>query len=205
MVKPKKCKWCKNEFTPQNSLAQVCSYECSIALARSNGLKKMEQITKEKRKEMKEKNKPLGDYKAELQVVINQIVRAIDYGQDCISSGRPFKDNDQAGHFYSRGAHGSIRFNLWNIHSQSIADNQYKSGNISGFTNGLINRYDMNLYQFIIDLPIHYRDLKLTKVDIIEATAKAKVIAKQIEKRKRTTEELIELRKQINKHIGIYD
>ncbi len=62
----------------------------------------------------------------------------------------------------------------------------------------------MNLYQFIIDLPIQYRDLKLTKVDIIEATAKAKVIAKQIEKRKRTTDELIELRKQINKHIGIY-
>ena len=205
MVKPKKCKWCKNDFTPQNSLAQVCSYECSIALARSNGLKKMEQITKEKRKEMKEKNKPLGDYKAELQVVINQIVRAIDYGQDCISSGRPYKDDHQAGHLYPRSSHGCIRFNLWNIHIQSIADNHFKSGNISGFTNGLINRYDMNLYQFIIDLPIHYRDLKLTKVDIIEATAKAKVIAKQIEKRKRTTEELIELRKQINKHIGIYD
>jgi len=203
-MKPKKCKWCKTEFAPKNSLAQVCSAECAFALARQNGLKKMEKQTKEKRKAMIAKNKTLGEHKADLQVVINQIVRTIDYGQDCISSSRPFKDDHQAGHFFPRSTHGCIRFNLWNIHVQSIADNHYKSGNVSGFSKGLIERYGNDLYGFIMDLPLQYRDIKLSIPEVIEATAKAKVFAKQIEKRKRTIDELIELRKQINKHIGIY-
>ena len=205
MLKHKKCKFCRNEFTPTKPLAQVCSAPCAFGLARVNGLKKMEKETKAKRKELKEKSKTLSDYKRELQTEINKIVRAIDYGQDCISSGRAFKENDQAGHFYSTGAQPGIRFNLWNVHSQSVSDNMYKSGNFAGFRDGLIIRYGEDVANWISCLPIEYKDLKLTKIEVIAATAKARILAKQIEKRKRTIPELIELRKQLNKSIGIYD
>ena len=205
MVKPKKCKFCKNTYTPTKPLSVVCSATCAFGLARQNGLKKMEKETKAKRKELKEKNKTLSDYKRELQTEINKIVRAIDYGQDCISSGRMFKENDQAGHFYSIGAHPCLRFNLWNIHSQSVSDNMYKSGNFGGFRDGLSIRYGEEVANWISCLPIEYKDLKLTKIEVIAATAKARILAKQIEKRKRTTEELIQLRKQLNKSIGIYE
>lgn len=205
MVKPKKCKFCRKEFKPFKPLQYLCSTECALALARQNGLKKMEKETKAKRKELREKTKTLSDYKRELQTEINKIVRALDYGQDCISSGRMFKENDQAGHFYSTGAHPCLRFNLWNIHSQSVSDNMYKSGNFGGFRDGLIIRYGEEIANWISCLPIEYKDLKLTKIEVIAATAKARILAKQIEKRKRTTEELIQLRKQLNKSIGIYD
>ena len=205
MLKPKKCKFCRNQFTPTKPLESVCGYDCALALARQNGLKKMEKDTKAKRKELKEKNKTLSDYKRELQTEINKIVRAIDYGQDCISSGREFKENDQAGHYFSTSAQPGIRFNLWNIHSQSVSDNMYKSGNFGGFRDGLMIRYGEDLANWIACLPIEYKDLKLTKIEVIAATAKARILAKQIEKRKRTIPELIELRKQLNKSIGIYD
>ena len=204
-MKPKKCKHCRNEFVPIKPLQSVCSQQCAFGLARANGIKKMEQETKAKRKELKEKAKTLSDYKRELQTEINKIVRLIDYGQDCISSGRAFKDNDQAGHFYSTGAQPAIRFNLWNIHSQSVADNMYKSGNFAGFRDGLIIRYGEDVAEWITCLPIEYKNLKLSKIDIIAATAKARILAKQIEKRKRSVSELIQLRKQLNKSIGIYD
>ena len=62
-MKPKKCKYCRNEFVPTKPLQSVCSAQCAFGLARANGIKKMEKETKAKRKELKEKAKTLSDYK----------------------------------------------------------------------------------------------------------------------------------------------
>ena len=203
-MKAKKCKYCKVDFTPTKPLQTYCTYDCAISQARINGLKKMDEQTKLKRKAMKENIKSLSDYKKDLQYHVNMIVRKIDFGQPCISSGRPYRENDQAGHFFATSTQGSIRFNLWNIHSQSVADNMFKSGNNQGYNKGLREVYGDEIYFYIVDLPLMYQDLKLTKEDIIEATKQASKINKSLTKQIRTLEQRIELRKQFNNQINIY-
>jgi len=199
-MKAKKCKSCKEYFIPFNSLTTVCGFEC----ASKEYYKQLLINKKAERVKLKESIKTLSDYKKDLQYHINMIVRKIDYGQPCISSGRPYRDNDQAGHFYPTSTQGSIRFNLWNIHSQSVADNMYKSGNNQGYNKGLREVYGDEIYFFIVDLPLMYQDLKLSKEDIIEATKHASAINKSLKKEVRTLEKRIELRKQFNNQINIY-
>jgi hypothetical protein len=203
-MKLKKCKSCKESFEPTKPLQSVCGWECALQLNRKACEKRFNEGQKVQRAKLKEKVKSLSDYKKDLQYHVNMIVRKIDFGQPCISSGRPYRDNDQAGHFYPTSTQGSIRFNLWNIHSQSVADNMYKSGNNQGYNKGLREVYGDEIYFFIVDLPTIYRDLKLTKDDIIEATKEASAINKSLKKEIRTLEQRIELRKQFNNQINIY-
>jgi hypothetical protein len=203
-MKAKKCKSCKESFEPTKPLQSVCGWECALQLNRKACEKKFNEGQKVQRAKLKEKVKSLSDYKKDLQYHINMIVRKIDFGQPCISSGRPYRENDQAGHLYPTSTQGSIRFNLWNIHSQSVADNMYKSGNNQGYNKGLQEVYGDEIYFFIVDLPTIYRDLKLSKEDIIEATKKASAINKSLKKEVRTLEQRIELRKQFNNQINIY-
>jgi hypothetical protein len=199
-MKAKKCKYCKKSFEPFNSMQQVCGFECASKAYH----KRASENKKAERLKLKESVKTLSDYKKDLQYHVNMIVRKIDFGQPCISSGRPYRDNDQAGHFYPTSTQGSIRFNLWNIHSQSVADNMFKSGNNQGYNKGLREVYGDEIYFYIIDLPLMYQDLKLTKEDIIEVTKQASNINKTLKKEVRTLEQRIELRKKFNNQINIY-
>jgi len=119
-----KCKNCLIKFTPTRFLQKYCmlNEECtdaSIKAVLDNNRKladkKVADKWKEEKKEMVEKLKTLSDYKKDLEIEINAIVRLIDKGHDCISGG--FKDYKMhAGHLYSVGAFPSIRFNLLNIY-----------------------------------------------------------------------------------------
>ena len=199
-MKTKKCKHCKKSFEPFNSMQVVCGFEC----ASKAYYKRQAEYKKAERIKLKESIKALSDYKKNLQYHVNMIVRKIDFGQPCISSGRPYRENDQAGHFYPTSTQGAIRFNLWNIHSQSVADNMYKSGNNQGYNKGLREVYGDEIYLFILDLPLMYQDLKLSKEDIIEATKQASNINKSHKKEIRTIEQRIELRKELNKLLNNY-
>jgi hypothetical protein len=189
---------------PSKTTQVVCSLPCALKVMPELNRLKQNKEQKEQKKKLKESVKTISDYRKELQYHINMIVRKIDFGQPCISSGRPYRDNDQAGHFYPTSTQGSIRFNLWNIHSQSVADNMYKSGNNQKYNKRLRKVYGDEIYFFIVDLPLMYQDLKLTKEDIIEATKKASAINKSLKKEVRTLEQRIELRKQFNNQINIY-
>lgn len=199
----KKCKDCKQPFEPVTLIQPRC-FACTFKRAKTFTEKNRKIKAKYQKAELKEKVKTLSDYKKELQYHINMIVRKIDFWQPCISSGRPYKETDQAGHFYPTSTQDSIRFNLWNIHGQSVADNMYKSGNNQGYNKGLREVYGDEIYYLVIDLPTIYRDLKLCKYDIIEATKIAAKINKGLQKEVRTTEQRIQLRKQFNLEIGIY-
>jgi hypothetical protein len=80
----------------------------------------------------------------------------------------------------------------------------YKSGNNQGYNKGLREVYGDEIYFFIVDLPLMYQDLKLSKEDIIEATKKAAIINKSLYKDIRTLEQRIELRKNYNQLLNIY-
>lgn len=207
MLKPKKCKFCKNTYTPTKPLSVVCSATCAFGLARINGLKKMENEIKTKRKEQKEKLKGSGDYKRELQTIINHIARLIDEGCPCISSGR-LTGKMSGGHRFAVGGWSNLRFNLLNIWIQSFKDNHHLSGSPTNYD---INLMRMGIYDLVHDLPSIYPTIKLSIDDLKEAIIKAKHIRKGLidmnktEKLPRSYERRIELRTQFNKYIGIYE
>jgi hypothetical protein len=203
-MKLKSCKICKIKFEPFKPLQQVCSPACAILLA--DKVKEKERV--KVKKELKEKIKGSADYRKDLQVVINAIIREIDAGHNCISSGRPYKTNDQAGHYYSVGAYPNLRFNLHNIYSQSVADNLYKSGNQIGYTKGLIREFGEDWLKLVTKLPEEYREIKLDKEDIKQSILNAKDFLKIVQEYKKENELMtshrIYLRNLGNKTIGIY-
>lgn len=208
-MKAKKCKVCKTSFEPMKPLQQVCSPVCAIELSNQVKVKTEKKERLKVKKELKEKVKSTADYRKDLQVIINKIIRTIDEGHNCISSGRKYKSNDQAGHYYSVGAYPHLRFNLHNIYSQSVADNLYKSGNPIGFTQGLIRDFGEDWLKIVTKLPEEYRQLKLDKNDLKEAIIQAKEFLKVVEESKEDSKFLpsqrIFLRHLGNKEIGIYN
>ena len=211
MIKDKKCKVCDKIFTPNNSIQKVCSVNCAIEFAKKETIRNFRTVEKqeqrnwkEKKKELKEKIKTISDYKNELQKDINKIVRLLDKGHECISSGRYISANGQAGHCFSRGAFPSIRFNLHNIWLQSVHDNLHLSGNLNGFRTRLIEKFGHGYFDYLESLK--GISINLTKEEIVECRAICKEIIKELEKSEYLTdEERLNKRYELNKRIGIYE
>jgi hypothetical protein len=207
-MKLKTCKICKVKFEPFKPLQQVCSPACAIFLAEKNKAKNEKREKTKIKKELRESAKTISAYRKELQIIVNKIVREIDAGFNCISSNRAYKTNNQAGHYYSVGAYPSIRFNLHNIYSQSVADNLYKSGNQIGYTKGLIKEFGEEWIKIVTKLPEEYREIKLDKEDIKQCILNAKDFLKIVQEYKKENELMtshrIYLRNLGNKTIGIY-
>ncbi len=101
---------------------------------------------KQKRSEIRVKKqevKTLNELKKELQTEINRIVRLIDFDKNCISCNHGmdgFTRQAHAGHYHSVGSSPSIRFNIHNIHKQCSICNNFKSGALREYRQGLIKR-----------------------------------------------------------------
>ena len=211
-VRTKKCKNCGKPFEVRRPLQCICGSKCAYeyAMRKKESLQRKENAAeKAKRRQdiqnLREKVKTASDHKKELQALINKIVRTIDYGQPCISSGRKWKENDQAGHYFTTGAYPELRFNLWVIHSQSVSDNLYKSGNVLEFRRGLEKRYGDWVLDYLHTLRIEHKGRKFTIDEIFKAKLICKEILKQLpEKKIYTPDQLTELRKQFNNQIGLY-
>jgi len=209
-MKPKLCKVCKTKYTPVKPLQQVCNPLCAIEYSKIHLPKVKMTEANNKRKENKAKLKDLENlsyWKKILQAQINSIVRLIDKDCPCISSGRPYRTDDQAGHFYSVGSTPALRFNLLNLWSQSIRDNMHNSGNLLNYREQLV-KFD------IIDLVeterLKYQTLKLSIDEIKEAIIKTKIVKKlMIDKNNdvfnpRSVTKRVELRIEFNRFIEIY-
>lgn len=208
VIKPKKCKWskCGKEFIPNRTTQKVCNYVCAVGYNHEKLEEKERKKTNELVKAFKENTKTLANYKFDLQTTINKIVRLIDKGHPCISSGAN-NYTMHAGHYFSVGGHENLRFNLLNIFGQSDAENTWKSGNETMYRKGLIKTFGIELMNEIDDLQVRYHYLGLRKSDIIEANFVARRIVKELEEENKyyTTKERIILRKQFNNRIGIYE
>lgn len=205
MAKINKCKNCGAVFEPQRIGQKVCSMACAINLSKQSEEKKEQKEWKIKKKVLIEENKTLSDYQRELQKEINTIVRLIDRGHVCISSGLPLNKGVNAGHLFSVGSNPTLRYNLHNIWNQSIHDNLYKSGNFEGYQKGLIRLFGNSYFEYVESLK-SLPPLRLSKQDLIEA----KKICKEIIKELREIDfldnnERLEMRYKLNKRIGIYE
>jgi len=207
-----KCKHCKIKFEKKYAFQQFClsDDECIKAFNESVKLAKEKQKTKQwqkEKKEIKEKLMTKSDYEKLLQKEINTIVRLIDKGFICISSGKPLNDKFDAGHFYSVGSNPSLRFNLLNIYAQSVYANQYLSGDQINFINGINENYGSGLKSIVLRLKKDYPIIKLTQEELKEKIITARSIVKYLKLENKTYNSVqrIELRRKFNKMIGIYN
>ena len=132
--KQKKCRYCKNLFTPFNTLQPFCFKEECI--------KKHNQITKEKKqkkakKEFKENDK--STLLALAQKIVNKYVRLRDINKPCVSCGT-YQAKWDAGPFFSQGGNSSIRFNTLNNHKQCFRCNRMLSANLVPYKIEILKR-----------------------------------------------------------------
>jgi hypothetical protein len=209
-MKPKLCKVCKTKYTPTKPLQQVCNPLCAIEYSKIHLPKHKMTEANQKRKENKAKLKDLENlsyWKKILQAQVNLIVRLIDKGCNCISSGRPYREDDQAGHMYSVGSTPALRFNLLNLWSQSIRDNMHNSGNLLNYREQLVK---FDIIDLIEEQRLKYPTLKVSIEEIKEAIQNAKSVILELkmlnqeEMLPRTTEKRVELRLKYQKRLNIY-
>jgi hypothetical protein len=142
-MKAKKCKVCKNEFTPIYTTAQsTCSLSCAI----EQTAQKKTQAWKERKKILKDELTTVQDLMKVAQQVFNKYIRLRDEGNLCISCGKKLrKGNIDAGHMWSAGGHSNVRFNELNVNSQcSRPCNKDKAGDINNYRIGFVQRYGID-------------------------------------------------------------
>lgn len=144
-LKPKKCKSCREPFTPKRRIQPACSPVCEHKLALANVEKaerkraaaakkaaKAERMADNvKRASLKTRQEWLKDAEYE----VNRYVRLRDHRFGCVSCDRPASWDGQwhASHFRSVGAASAVRYHLWNIHKACSVCNNHKSGNLSEY------------------------------------------------------------------------
>lgn len=202
------CKQCKTKFIPKYFNQKYCLINDECIKAHVESAKKVQIKVKKKENQVKKLElKPKSYWLAILQKEINQIVRLIDKDCPCISSGRPYRSDDQCGHFYSVGSTPALRFNLLNLWSQSIKDNMHNSGNLLNYREQLVK---FDIIDLIEDEKRKYPTLKLSIEEIKEAISKAKIVKKVMLElnsdvlNPRSVVKRVELRQEFNRYLEIY-
>lgn len=161
--------------------------------------------TKEETKFLREKLKTLSDWKNDLQKEINAIVREIDKGHPCIATGAT-SGKMNAGHYIGVGANDTLRFHLENIWIQSEHSNMWKSGDTLRYQDGIISLYGKEYLESLNSLKT-IQPIKLSIDEIKEKIPICRGILKwlKLQDRMFTNQERLELRKEFNEKINIYD
>ena len=147
--KPRKCKVCKELFTPRLPMAKVCSLECALSLAalqRCTAEKIHRELERQAVKAKLEGMRGKGWWVAEAQKAFNAYIRLRDAGKPCICCGRPTAGSPNsvdAGHYRSRGSAPHLRFDERNCHAQLKQCNRYHF-DVAGYRAGLIERIGLD-------------------------------------------------------------
>ena len=135
-MKTRKCRYCKEPFTPITTLQKNC-FEPNCVSDWINETKQ-KQWTKKKAK-LKAELMTVQDYVKIAQQVFNKFIRLRDAGNVCISCQKtPKKEN--AGHYWNANNHWNVRFNELNVHLQCEHCNTFLSGNLIEYRINLINK-----------------------------------------------------------------
>lgn len=129
----KKCKVCKEPFSPWNTTQTACSPTCAIELAKAAREKKELKELREAKQRLKTKSQ----WMKEAQQAFNAFIRKRDYYQPCISCDRQDQENEYSrggiwdcGHYRSVGSAPELRFEELNAHKQCKKCNNQLSGNV---------------------------------------------------------------------------
>lgn len=196
------CRKCLIDFLFETDAGKLLMQRSIIPKAKNMSLLKEKKIVKHIRESLETKSQ----LESKLQREINTIVRLIDKQTVCISTQKPLNEKYDAGHFFTTKAHPELRFNLFNIYAQSVYANQYLSGDISNFLDGLSNIYGEEHKEYVLSLKTSYKPLKLSKQELQDYIVKARELVKALKKANITysVEQRKRLRGEYNEYIGIY-
>lgn len=144
-IRQKRCKVCREYFTPRSSFAKACGPVCAQEYVRLEKAKKDRQERQKGLQALKTKR----DYIKEAQVAFNAFIRARDANQTCISCGASFATGVfgggmDCGHWRSVGSAPHLRFHEDNAHGQCKKCNRYDSGRAVDYRIGLIARIGLS-------------------------------------------------------------
>lgn len=164
MKKEKKCRECGHKFNPSKPLQSVCSYECTISLAKNKTEKENKKITVQAKKSMLTHS----EWLKVLQVIFNTWIRFRDAHQPCISCGTTSQSIQyHAGHYYSVGSSPNLRFHPDNVHKQCGNNcNKNLHGNLIEYSDRLPIRIGKERFESLKEL--RGKPLKLSIPDIQE-------------------------------------
>jgi len=182
-MKQKKCKVCKKEYKPFNSLQKACSPKCALKLVE-------QQKEKAKSAEIRERKRKLNDtvpnWKKKAQAAFNKYIRLRDRDLPCVSCGKyeheikhdPRGGIWDCGHYRSVGSAPELRFEEDNAHKQCKHCNQFLSGNHVEYRFGIARRLSSERLEWI-EGPHEKKRYRVEELKQIERLYKAK--AKEIE------------------------
>lgn len=200
MARPnkRKCKQCGEVFQKRTPLQYVCSQRCAIdyAIGKSNAKKEKER--RDKNRKVKDNLKTAGQHRKELQKLINKIAVLIDDKQPCICRPHEPTEHFNGGHYYSVGSVPAMRWNLHNIHKQSVKSNKYLGGEPLLFREGLIKRYGEDYVAALESAREKYKTTKLIIPEMINLKVKCRKIIGRLKNGESLT------RDEVNELLGIY-
>ncbi len=147
-IRPRKCKHCREVYTPALPMQRVCGLACAQALAQAANARKAAADRRAERKAdraKREKLKPRREWLKEAQAAFNAFIRARDADKPCICCGRLSGTASRggewdAGHYRSVGSAPHLRFDERNCHRQLKQCNRFGSGRAVDYRLGLIAR-----------------------------------------------------------------
>lgn len=145
-MKQKKCRYCKELFTPINSLQKNC-FEPLCVSDWINEVK--EKNWKRKKAKLKLDLMTIQDYVKLAQTVFNKFIRLRDKLSPCISCGKKINGVEHASHYLSAGGHSNVRFHEDNVWTSCYKCNVMLSGNQIEYRKQLINKIGVERVEWL--------------------------------------------------------
>jgi hypothetical protein len=186
--KPKRCRICREQFSPFSTLSKVCSPRCAINLVekeKAKEVRKAERAQKQQTLQWRRENMTKGELTAAAQKAFNRFIRLRDHAQPCISCGKHEAGGGwDAGHYKTVGAFPELRFEEANVHKQCKHCNKWLGGNYANYRLLLPGRigqdkfdwlegpHELKTYsrQDLRDIADHYRKAANQLQKIIDTT-----------------------------------
>lgn len=132
-----RCKNCKEKFEAKHFNQKYCfnpgCVKAWVETAKAKNWKK-------EKKELKEQLETVQSLTKKAQTYFNAYIRARDNHKTCVSCDKPLGSKFDAGHYYSAGGFGSVRFNELNVHGQCVYCNQHLHANLLNYQIGIEQR-----------------------------------------------------------------
>ena len=142
----RKCKVCKDPYTPTRPLQSVCGrFECAI----NQGRAVQEKARRKAFRARKEHGRTRSDWIKLAQTDFNRFIRLRDSDLPCISCGRMHEGQWHASHYRPTGQNSALRFNEINCHRACQPCNTHKSGNLIPYRLELVNRIGLELVEWL--------------------------------------------------------
>jgi hypothetical protein len=146
-LKQKKCKNCKQSFTPiRSTLEKYCKEsECVRVWVAIEKEKAWEKTKAVKKAELMS----LSDHLKLTQAIVNKWIRLRDKDELCISCGKHINGVEHASHYLSSGGHSNLRFHEDNIWKSCYKCNVMLSGNAVSYRIRLIDKIGVERVEWL--------------------------------------------------------